>query len=129
MLKLNWLAVALAVLVVSGCSSPPRMYKGVGSFQQENFEIDIQRDAGLKPKLTVLLNDETALTVDRPVNMNNDSACEQLSLYVWNCNYLTDYRGMDVRVVERWSGKPLDQYVQYDVYLDGQFLQRIRGSL
>lgn len=121
--------VALALVVSSGCSSPPTIYKGAGSFQEENYEIDIQRDVSLKPKLTVLLNGETALTVDRPLNMNNDSGCEQLSPYIWNCSYLADYRGMNMKLVERFSARPFDQYVQYDVYLDGQLLQRIRGSL
>ena len=67
--------------------------------------------------------------VDRPLNMNNDSGCEQQSLYIWNCGYLADYRGMDIKVVETFSSRMFDQYVQYDVYLDGQLLQRIRGSL
>jgi hypothetical protein len=129
MLKLSWVAVALVVLGASGCSSPTKTYKGAGSFQQENYEIDIQADRNGSRKLTVLLNGETAFTADRTLNMNNDSGCEQLSLYVWNCSYLANYRGMKISVLELFSAKPLDQYVQYDVYLENQLLQRIRGSV
>ena len=129
MLKVSLVAVALVVLGVAGCSSPTKTYKGAGSFQQENYEIDIQRQGSPNINLTVLLNGKTALTVDRPLNSYNDSGCEKLSLYVWSCSYLADYTGMELSVVEIFSAKPLDQYVQYDVYLDDQLLQRIRGSV
>ena len=123
---------AFAVFIFCGtlaaCSSPQH-FQAAGVHNGRNYTIEVmRRSENSTPKLFILLNNEQVLTVDR-VNMFRDPACQKTNISSWRCIYTTDYRGMELRVVEETNTTLASNSLNYDIYLDGAYVQRVVAAM
>lgn len=117
-----------AIFAATGCSSPQN-FQAAGVHRGQNYQIEIMRGSeSFNPKLFVFLNGEQAMMVER-VNMFRDPGCQQTNISSWRCEYTTDYRGMELRVVEETNTTLVSNSLNYDVYLDGSYVQRVVAAL
>ena len=82
------LYLSLFVLLV-GCGEPlSQTFRAVGFHDNQQYKIDVNIGGIVSaPTLAVLLNDEQALYVERPMSMMSDANCEKLSAYGWKCRF------------------------------------------
>lgn len=113
---------------LAACSSPQN-FQAAGVHNGQNYTIEVvRRMENSTPKLFIFLNNEQALTVDR-VNMFRDPDCQRINISSWRCVYTTEYRGMELRVVEETYTTLASNSLNYDIYLDNAFVQRVVGAL
>ena len=123
------LYLSLFALLV-GCGEPlSGSFRAVGFHDNQKYKIDVNIGGIVSaPTLAIFLNDEQALYVERPMSMMSDANCEKLLAYGWKCRFSDTYKGLQVAVVEEINASPYFNYRNYDVYLDGQLLQRVIGT-
>ncbi|MCR9148225.1 MAG: hypothetical protein NXH74_13685 [Rhodobacteraceae bacterium] len=120
--------VFLGSTFLAACSSP-QAFQAAGVHDGETYRIEVKRGGeAFNPDLFVLLNGEQAMRIQR-VNMFKDPNCEKTNISSWRCVYTTDYRGMALKVVEETNTTIASNSLNYDVYLDGDYVQRVVAAM
>ena len=118
------LLVLLAAFVLSACDST-RSFEDAGVYKGENYTIDITRvPTGISRTTTISINGEQILTISGREEAQGEN-CQQMSFYVSQCTFDTQYEGKAVRVVLERDGKPFQQAVYYSVYFDGALIRKV----
>ena len=125
-----YVAPVLGMIGLTGCMSvQPLSYKSVGSINSEPAVIEITRAApihGTSAKLSI--NGEEVLATKRSTRITANPNCQRLSLYRYSCTDEGTYNGKDVRVVEEWSANMQAGYAHFDVYVEGELIQRVEAA-
>lgn len=118
------LAALVAVVFAAGCVERQTNFLAAGVHKGKNYKIEVIQGEGV-----LLLNDERAFVAPKG-NLNKNPNCNKTSFYNWKCDYTTDYRGMVLRFVAHQIATPgVTPYSNYDIYLDGDFVQRVVAPL
>ncbi|UYP69151.1 hypothetical protein OIU14_05315 [Thalassobacter stenotrophicus] len=121
-------AIILGSTFLAACSSP-QTFQAAGVHDGEKYRIEVKRGAEtFNPDLFVLLNGEQAMRIPR-VNMFKDPNCKKTKISSWRCVYITDYQGMVLKVVEETNTTIASNSLNYDVYLDGDYVQRVVAAM
>ena len=124
----RWFSGIVAFGLVAACSSPEN-FQAAGVHNGKNYRIEVTRtSADFNSNLFVFLNGEQAIMIER-VNMFRDPDCQKMNFSSWRCVYVTDYRGMELRVVEETNTTIASNSLNYDIYLDGDYVQRVVAAL
>ena len=115
--------------LLAGCGEKiPATFRAVGLHENQSYKIEVKIGRlDTAPAIAVFLNDEQALYVERPMSSRSDPNCKYKSGYIWTCRFADTYKGMKLVVVEESHAVPFALF--YDVYLDGQLVQRVTGTL
>ena len=120
LLALPWL--------ITGCAGPTE-FQAAGVHSGQKYKIEVVRGIEVfDPSLSVLLNGKEALFVKR-VNMFKDPDCQKTRISSWRCRYTTSYDGKELVVVEETNTTLASNSLNYDIYLDGDYVQRVVAAL
>ena len=120
LLALPWL--------MGGCEGPTD-FQAAGVHGGKNYKIEVIRGKEtFNSSLSVVLNGREALLVKR-VNMFKDPNCQKTRVASWRCSYTTIYDGKELIVVEETNTTLASNSLNYDIYLDGDYVQRVVAAL
>ena len=122
------LAAAFLTFTLMGCTNPAT-FKAVGVYDGSKYNIEVIRGKeAFNPPLSVLLNGEEAMRITK-VNMFKDPNCKKTTVSSWRCKYSTNFNNMELVVVEEINTTLASNSLNYDVYLDGEYVQRVVAAL
>ena len=112
---------------LSGCDETiSGTFRAVGFHKNQSYQIEVKTGGVVAaPTLAVFLNGDRAIYVERPMTSLADPNCKGTG-YIWVCRFSGTYNGMQLMVVEEVHAVPTSRH--YDVYLDGQLIQRVTGG-
>ena len=122
----RWFSGIVAFGIMAACSSPQN-FQAAGVHDGRNYRIEVTR-SDFNAELFVFLIGEQALKIER-MNMFRDPNCEKMNISSWRCVYTNDYRGMELSVVEETNTTLASNSLNYDIYLDGDYVQRVVAAL
>ena len=114
--------------LISGCTGPTE-FQAAGMHSGQKYKIEVVKGKEtFNPSLSVRLNGKEALFVKR-VNMFKDPNCQKTKVASWRCRYTTDYDGKQLVVVEETNATLASNSLNYDIYLDGDYVQRVVAAM
>lgn len=127
-LNFRALCIASITFALTACTNPAT-FKSVGMYKGKKYDIEVVRGKeAFNPSLSVLLNGEEAMRVAK-VNMFKDPNCQKTTMSSWRCRYSTSYKNMDLVVIEEINTTLASNSLNYDVYLNGEYVQRVVAAL
>ena len=119
--------LALPWLII-GCTGPTE-FQAAGVHSGQKYKIEVVKGTDISnPSLSVLLNGKEALFVKR-VNLFKDPNCQKTRISSWRCRYTTNYDDKQLVVVEEMNTTLASNSLNYDIYLDGDYVQRVVAAL
>lgn len=122
------LAIACLTSSLIGCTNPAT-FKAVGMYDGSKYDIEVIRGKeALNPSLSLIINEEEAMRVTK-VNMFKDPNCKKTTISSWVCRYSTTFNNMELVLVEETNATLASNSLNYDIYLDGEYVQRVVAAL